>query len=62
MRKFAIKYAQLHPLHEKVREDFCSVKEPGSWRDVLAKWYGIDGPGVHPKVIEPNPLVMERVA
>jgi tRNA-dihydrouridine synthase B len=56
MRKFAIKYAQLHPNHLSVREDFCQVKQPGAWRDVLAKWYGEDGPGVHPQVEEPNPL------
>jgi len=62
MRKFAIKYAQLHPQHSEVREDFCSVKEPGAWREVLAKWYGLDGPGVHPAVEEPNPLTLERVA
>lgn len=56
MRKFAIKYSQLHPHHESVRADFCSVKEPGSWRKVLTKWYSVDGPGLHPTVKEPNPL------
>jgi tRNA-dihydrouridine synthase B len=56
MRKFAIKYSQLHPQHEQVRADFCAVRIPGAWRDVLAKWYAADGPGVHPAVEEPNPL------
>jgi tRNA-dihydrouridine synthase B len=56
MRKFAIKYSQLHPNHLEVRADFCAVKEPGTWRDVLAKWYAVDGPGVHPTVEEPNPV------
>jgi tRNA-dihydrouridine synthase B len=42
MRKFAIKYSQLHPRHEEVRADFCQVKRPGAWRDVLEKWYGAD--------------------
>jgi nifR3 family TIM-barrel protein len=56
MRKFAIKYSRLHPRHEAVRADFCAVKLPGAWRDVLAKWYAVDGPGVHPAVDEPNPL------
>src|SRR6185369_8908346 len=37
MRKFAIKYSQLHPDHLSVRADFCTVKQPGAWRDVLAK-------------------------
>lgn len=46
MRKFAIKYAQLHPRHEDVRADFCAVRTPGGWRDVLEKWYAADGPGV----------------
>jgi nifR3 family TIM-barrel protein len=55
MRKFAIKYSQLHPQHEKVRADFCTVRQPGGWRDVLDKWYAADGPGIHPQVAEPNP-------
>ena len=59
MRKFAIKYAQLHPEHADVRADFVRVKEPGRWRDVLTKWYSSDGPGVHPVVQEPNPLATE---
>jgi len=59
MRKFAIKYSQLHPHHEQVRADFCRVREPGAWRDVLAKWYAVDGPGVHPTVSEPNPRSSE---
>jgi nifR3 family TIM-barrel protein len=59
MRKFAIKYSRLHPLHEQVRADFCGVKQPGAWRDVLAKWYAADGPGIHPAVDEPNPQSSE---
>jgi nifR3 family TIM-barrel protein len=55
MRKFAIKYSQLHPCHAEVRADFCQVKLPGAWRDVLAKWYAADGPGVYPSIEEPNP-------
>ncbi len=35
MRKFAIKYAQLHPQHLEVRADFCGVRQPGAWRSVL---------------------------
>jgi nifR3 family TIM-barrel protein len=56
MRKFAIKYSQLHPEHAAVRADFCSVKVPGAWRNVLDRWYATDGPGVHPTIAEPNPL------
>jgi tRNA-dihydrouridine synthase B len=39
MRKFGIKYSQLHPQHESVRTDFCQVKKPSDWREVLEKWY-----------------------
>lgn len=56
MRKFGIKYSQLHPNHADVREDFAHVKKPGGWRDVLAKWYSDDLPGVHPAMEAPNPL------
>lgn len=56
MRKFAIKYSQLHPQHQAVRADFCKVKEPGAWRSVLGKWYAVDGPGVYPPIEHPNPL------
>ena len=56
MRKFGIKYAQLHPDYEQVRTAFCSVKEAGAWRDVLREWYSVDGPGVQPIVDERNPV------
>jgi hypothetical protein len=59
MRKFAIKYSQLHPSHTEVRADFCAVKLPGAWRDVLAKWFAVDGPGVYPTIEEPNPQSSE---
>jgi tRNA-dihydrouridine synthase B len=55
MRKFAIKYSQLHPRHAEVRDDFCSVKQPGGWQHVLERWYAVDGSGVHPVIDEPNP-------
>ncbi len=59
MRKFAIKYSQLHPRHAEVRADFCQVKLPGTWREVLSKWYASDGPGVYPPIEEPNPRSSE---
>ncbi len=59
MRKFAIKYSQLHPQRAEVRAEFCTVHQPGAWRDVLDKWYRVDGPGVHPPVTEPNPQSSE---
>src|SRR3954466_8752202 len=59
MRKFAIKYAQLHPQYEEVRADFCTVKHAGGWLEVLERWYSVDGSGVHPAVESPNPLSTE---
>jgi nifR3 family TIM-barrel protein len=56
MRKFGIKYSRLHPQHIVVREDFAKVNGAGSWRDVLARWYAVDGPGIHPIIEDPNPL------
>jgi tRNA-dihydrouridine synthase len=61
MRKFAIKYSQLHPHHTDVRTDFCGVRQPGGWRAVLDKWYAVDGPGIHPRVDEPNPQSSELI-
>lgn len=55
MRKFAIKYSQLHPRYAEVRTDFCQVKQSGGWQGVLSKWYSTDGPGIYPAVQEPNP-------
>jgi tRNA-dihydrouridine synthase B len=59
MRKFAIKYSQLHPSHTQVRAEFCAVRQPGGWRDVLARWYAEDGAGVPPVVEEPNPRSLQ---
>jgi nifR3 family TIM-barrel protein len=60
MRKFGIKYSQLHPQHHAVRQDFTRVKQPGGWRSVLQKWYSEDLPGVHPRIEEPNPVCQEQ--
>ncbi len=56
MRKFGIKYSQLHPQATLVRAAFAQVKQAGEWRDVLARFYAEDLPGCHPPVEEPNPL------
>ncbi len=39
MRKFGIKYAQLHPHSLQVREAFVSVRCRADWDAVLAHWY-----------------------
>lgn len=50
MRKFGIKYAQLHPRSREVRDAFVAVARPGQWREVLDAWYSEDLPGRHPVV------------
>jgi tRNA-dihydrouridine synthase len=47
MRKFGIKYARLHPLGLEVRDAFVGVRQPGEWKEVLARYYSEDMPGVH---------------
>jgi hypothetical protein len=49
MRKFGIKYAQLHPYAREVRDAFIAVTRTGEWQGVLDKWYAEDLPGVHPQ-------------
>ncbi len=39
MRKFGIKYAQLHPAGEPVRGAFIQVRNRADWEQVLAEWY-----------------------
>lgn len=39
MRKFAIKYAALHPLADQVRQEFIRVDSSDSWEAVLRRWY-----------------------
>ncbi len=48
MRKFGIKYSQLHPDSDAVRRAFVSVREPPDWPAVLEHWYAEDLPGRHP--------------
>ncbi|NOX59307.1 MAG: tRNA-dihydrouridine synthase family protein [Planctomycetes bacterium] len=39
MRKFGIKYSELHPLKLEVRGAFIAVKTPDEFQDVLDRWY-----------------------
>jgi tRNA-dihydrouridine synthase len=48
MRKFAIKYAKLHPDSLSVRNAFIAAKNLDDWQAVLSKYYGKDGPGRDP--------------
>jgi len=52
MRKFGIKYAQLHPETLEVRAAFVAVSRPSQWQDVLDRWYAEDLPGKHPNMNE----------
>ena len=45
MRKFAIKYARLHPEPIAVRDAFVAVKVNADWQAVLDRFYAADGPG-----------------
>jgi nifR3 family TIM-barrel protein len=48
MRKFAIKYARVHPEFLAVRDAFISVKVNADWQAVLDRFYAVDGPGRDP--------------
>ena len=48
MRKFAIKYAKLHPDSLDVRNAFIAAKNSNEWQGVLSKHYCKDGPGRDP--------------
>ncbi len=39
MRKFGIKYSELHPHADEVRDAFIGVKTSADWQAVLARWY-----------------------
>ena len=39
MRKFGIKYSELHPCPVQVRDAFVRVKNRTDWQAVLAEWY-----------------------
>jgi tRNA-dihydrouridine synthase B len=45
MRKFGIRYAELHPSHEEVKPAFVAVSRPSDWQAVLDRWYAEDLPG-----------------
>ena len=45
MRKFGIKYAQLHPQADQVKQAFIAIAQPEDWQTVLRRWYAEDLPG-----------------
>ena len=48
MRKFAIKYARVHPEPRAVRDAFIGVKVNADWQAVLDRFYAVDAPGRDP--------------
>jgi tRNA-dihydrouridine synthase B len=48
MRKFAIKYARVHPERLAVRDAFVAARTNADWQQVLARFYADDGPGRDP--------------
>ncbi len=48
MRKFGIKYSQLHPQAQAVREAFVRIHRSEQIHAVLAQWYAEDLPGRRP--------------
>ena len=48
MRKFGIKYSQLHPHARQVRDAFVAVSRPEQLKVVLEELYSEDLPGRHP--------------
>ncbi len=56
MRKFGIRYAELHPDYLPLRDAFIKVSTPEDWQAILEKWYAVDLPGCPPPVEEPNPV------
>ncbi len=45
MRKFGIKYSDLHPQPVAVRDAFALAKTADEWHAVLDEWYAADAPG-----------------
>jgi nifR3 family TIM-barrel protein len=56
MRKFGIKYSQLHPHPRAVRDAFVAVSRPHELQAVLDRWYADDLPGRHPTGADNNDL------
>jgi tRNA-dihydrouridine synthase B len=52
LRKFGIRYAQLHPQCDEVKKAFVTVKNSAEWMAVLCRWYADDLPGCAPAMTE----------
>lgn len=59
LRKFGIKYSELHPNFLDVREDFVRVSSLAEWEATLSKWYSHDLPGRRRVIDEDSPVMTE---
>ncbi len=59
LRKFGIKYSELHPQFEQLREAFVVVSSLAEWDAVLATWYRDDLPGRRRVIDEDSPIFSE---
>jgi nifR3 family TIM-barrel protein len=49
LRKFGVRYSELHPQSGDVKTAFLSVRSPGDWGAMLDRWYGDDA--LYPPVV-----------
>lgn len=56
MRKFGIRYAQLHPYNTEVRDAFIRAGSTEQWHQVIKRWYdpGKDWPPVTRRTTQPD--------
>ncbi|MEK6644835.1 MAG: tRNA-dihydrouridine synthase [Planctomycetota bacterium] len=40
LRKFGVRYSEMHPCHGEVKRAFLAVKNGDEWRAMLDEWYG----------------------
>jgi hypothetical protein len=39
LRKFGVRYSELHPCHDEVKRAFLAVATGDDWRELLDRWY-----------------------
>ena len=59
LRKFGIKYSELHPQFEQLREAFVFVSSLAEWEAVLDSWYRHDLPGRRRVIDKTSPILSE---
>lgn len=59
LRKFGIKYSELHPQFVELREAFTTVTSLAEWEAVLDTWYRDDLPGRRRVIDQDSPIFSE---